>query len=134
MKKTKSIVLLVAAFGLVIASCTKENTEADTCIVATVSSVSYFVDGQQYYANPQTEEEWSEFLDRMFALAEEGYAVRFIRNDNGQQVNASKEKVIYTTESYTDAKAWALQKTLEGYEVTISYDQSTGKYTCIAIR
>ena len=133
MNKFKTIVLL-AVLGLTFASCTKENVADDTYAVATASSVTYFINGQQRYANPQTEEEWSAFLDRMMALAEEGYTVRFMRTSTTQQANAAKEKVIYTTTSYADAKAWALHMTLEGYVVTISCDQQTGKYTCIAVK
>lgn len=134
MKKSKMIVMLVAAFGLVTASCTKENMVTKPHVVATMSSVSYYINGKQYYANPQTEEEWSEFLDRMFAMSEKGYNVRFVRNGNSQQVAATKEKVTYVTSDLKDAKAWAFQKTLEGYEVTISFDQGTGEYTCIAVK
>ena len=133
MNKFKTIVLL-AVLGLTFASCTKENVADDTYAVATASSVTYFINGQQCYANPQTEEDWLAFLDRMMALAEEGCAVRLMRTGTTQQANAAKEKVTYTTSSYEDAKAWTLQKILEGYEVTITFDQQTGKYTCIATR
>lgn len=133
MKKVKSIVLL-AVLGLTLAGCTKENVAEDTCVVAAASSVTYFINGQQYYANPQTDAEWSAFLDRMLALAEEGYAVRFVRTGVSQQASAAKEKVVYTTTSYQDAKLWAAQMALQGYEVTITFDQQTGKYTCIATR
>ena len=133
MNKIKSIVLL-AALGLTLASCTKENVANDTYVVAATASVTYFVNGQQHYANPQTEEEWSVFLDRMFALAEEGYAVRFWRTDTYQQTAAAKEVVTYTTHEYKQAKQWALEKELEGYVVTITYNQQTGEYTCIAVR
>ena len=133
MNKFKTMAMLVV-LGLTFASCTKENVADDHYAVATAASVTYFINGQQCYANPQTEEDWSAFLDRMMALAEEGWAVRFMRTGTTQQANAAKEKVVYTTTSYADAKAWALQKILEGYEVTITFDRQTGKYTCIATR
>lgn len=133
MNKFKTIVLL-AALGLTFASCTKENVADDTYAVATTSSVTYFINGQQYYANPQTEEEWSAFLDRMFALAKEGYVVRFVRTDVSQQASATKDVVTFTTKDYEKAKAWALQKEHEGYDVTISFNQQSGEYTCIAVK
>jgi hypothetical protein len=120
--------------GLLFASCTKEDATDNIGVVSTASNVTYFVNGQQGYADPQTDEEWSMFLDRMFALAEEGYVVRFGRTDMFRQACMTKEKVTYTTTDYNDAKLWAFHRTLEGYEVTITYDQQTGKYTCIAIR
>lgn len=127
-------IVLLAAMLLCLAGCTKENVAGDTHDGAATSSVTYLVGGQRYYSNPQTDEDWSAFFDRMFALAKEGYAVRIVRTDANRQVNTSKEKVTYTTDNYNDAKAWAKQKTLEGYEVTITFNQQTGIYTCIATR
>ena len=74
------------------------------------------------------------FFDRMLALAQEGYQVRIRRSDIPQEVLAAKEKVTYTTTDFNKAKAWANQKVSEGYEVTMTYNQETGEYTCIAIR
>ena len=133
MKKIKMIVVL-AALGLSLASCTKEDVKDDTYVVAATSSVTYFINGEQHYANPQTEAEWSLFLDRMFALAVEEHSVRFVRTDVGQQVCSAKEKLTYETDDFTKAKKWAMQKTLEGYDVTIVYDQATGIYTCTAVK
>ena len=123
---------LLAVFGLASVSCTKENVVNDTDIVVTAYTASYIVDGQQFYLNPQTDEEWSAFLDRMLALAEEGYTVHFWRA--GVQASSSKEKLTYTTGNYEEAKEWCKQKKDEGYWVTITYDQLTGQYTCIAVR
>ena len=123
---------LMAVLGLAVTSCTKENLVEEMNVVAMTHSVVYIVDGRQYYDNPKTEEEWSVFLDRMIALAEEGHSVQFWRND--VQTSSTKEKVTYTTNNYEDAKAWCKQKINEGYNVTMSYDQATGVYTCIAVR
>ncbi len=132
MKNQIKAMALVAVLGLMATSCTKESVTDGIGVVATAQSAVYIVDGQQYYANPQTEEEWSVFLDRMFALVEEGHTVQFWRS--GVQTFSTKEKVTYTTTSLADAKAWCAQKMEEGYIVTMTYDQSTGVYTCIAVR
>ena len=132
MKKQIKMMALLVVLGLTAASCTKENAMDGIGDVATSYSAIYIVEGQHYYANPQTEEEWSLFLDRMFALAEEGYTVQFMRN--GVQTSSTKEKVTYTTTSLSDAKAWCRQKVEDGYDVTMTYDQQTGVYTCIAVR
>ena len=132
MKKI-SFIILFAVLGVTLASCTKE-TLSDTCVVAVEPSVTYFVNGQMHSSNPQTEEEWSMFFDRMLALAQKGYQVRIRRSDIPQEVLAAKEKVTYTTTDYNKAKAWANQKVIEGYEVTMTFNQETGEYTCIAIR
>lgn len=132
MNKLK-LVAFMAVLGLTLGSCTKEVVD-DASIVTAPSSVTYFINGEQHYANPQTEEEWSDFLDRMFALAKEGNVVRFERSTAGGQGCVTKEKETFTTNDFTKAKAWAFQKELEGYVVTITYDQQSGEYTCIAIR
>ena len=132
MKKI-SFIILFAVLGVTLASCTKE-TLSDTRVVTVEPSVTYFVNGQMHSSNPQTEEEWSMFFDRMLALAQEGYQVIIRRSDIPQEVLAAKEKVTYTTTDYNKAKAWANQKVIEGYEVTITFNQETGEYTCIAIR
>ena len=131
--RINKMVLLVATL-LCLTSCTKENVAGDTHDGAATSSVTYLVGGQRYYSNPQSDEDWSMFFDRMLAIAEEGYVVRIMRTDMNQQVSAAKEKLVFTTDNYEDAKAWTKQKTLEGYEVTITFDQQTGNYTCIATR
>ena len=115
------LIVLLALLGGVTASCTKENVTESPCIVASTRSVTYVVDGRQYYADPQTEEEWSEFLDRMLALAEEGHSVQFWRN--GVRTSSSKEKIVYTTTSQSDAKAWCDQKAHEGYTVSMTYGE-----------
>ena len=125
-------IVLLAAMLLCLAGCTKENVAGDTHDGVATSSVTYLVGGQQYYSNPQTDEDWSAFFDRMFALVEEGHTVQFWRS--GVQTFSTKEKVTYTTTSLADAKAWCAQKMEEGYIVTMTYDQSTGVYTCIAVR
>ena len=135
MKKARiKLMAVLVLLGLAAAGCTKENVVEDNVVVAIVTqSTSYTVDGILYYANPQNDDEWSEFLDRMIALAEEGHAVQFWRNDN-QRCNAAKEVVTYTTTDVNKAKKWAAEKMEEGYVVSISYNQQTGEYTCIAVR
>ena len=132
MKNQIKMMALLAVFGLAASSCTKENVVYDTEVLATAHTVTYIVDGRQYYDNPQTEEEWSLFLDRMVALAEEGYTVQFWRGD--VRTDSTKEKVTYSTPNLQEAKAWCSQKMAEGYIVTMTYNQATGEYDCIAIK
>lgn len=121
-------------FGLTTVGCTKEKVVDDTVVVATITqTVSYVVDGIHYTANPQNDDEWSDFLDRMIALAEEGHTVQFWRNGI-QNGDASKEVVTFTTTEGELAKEWAKKKKDEGYIVTIDYNPQTGEFTCIAIR
>lgn len=125
---------VLVLLGLAAAGCTKEDVVDNTYVVATVTqSASYTVDGIQYYSNPRNDDEWSAFLDRMVALAEEGHVVQFWRNGI-QRGDATKEVITYTTTDADDAKKWMKKKKDEGYIVTVQYDQQTGVYTCIAIK
>ncbi|MBQ9864884.1 MAG: hypothetical protein IJM33_06040 [Bacteroidales bacterium] len=132
--KQSCLIILFALLGLTLTSCTKEAIDDGTYAVAAEPTVTYFVNGQMHSENLQSEMELAAFFDRMLALAEEGYQVRIRRNDIPQQVLAAKEKVTFTTTSYAEAKAWANKKVNEGYEVTMTFNQETGEYTCIAIR
>ena len=127
-KQKIRFVVLAAVLCVLSVGCAKENVSDSI----TPHSVVYVVEGQQYYGNPQTEEDWSTFWDRMFALAEEGYTVQFWRSDI--QNFGTKEKVTFTTTSHAEAEEWCKQKKNEGYMVTLTYDQATGIYTCIAVR
>lgn len=132
--KQSCLIILFALLGLTLTSCTKEAIDDGTYAVAAEPTVTYFVNGQMHSENLQSEMELAAFFDRMLALAEEGYQVRIRRNDIPQQVLAAKEKVTFTTTSYAEAKEWANKKVNEGYEVTMTFNQETGEYTCIAIR
>ena len=71
MKQLRNIALLIV-LGLAAVSCTKENTNGNNYAITPFQSATYVVDGRQYYDNPQTDEEWAAFFDRMLALAKEG--------------------------------------------------------------
>ena len=135
MKNRKiKLMLFLALFGCATVSCTKEEVIENPCAVVTSQSAAYVVDGRLCYANPQTEEEWAAFHNRMFALAEEGHTVQFWRNGLRQQYAATKEVVTFTTTDKEKARKWAAEKTEEGFVVTITFNQQTGEYTCIAVR
>lgn len=125
--------VFLSVMGCVTTSCTKEELTEKPSAVVSAQSVAYVVDGQQYYANPQTDEEWAAFFDRMLALAEEGRTVHFWRTEQQSQFVASKEVITFTTKDRKKANAWAAEMTAEGYTVSVTYDQQTGIYTCTAI-
>ena len=128
------LIVLLALLGGVTAGCTKENVDEPSPVVAATQSVTYVVDGRQYYADPQSEEEWSEFYDRMLALAAEGHYVQFWRTGSISQTVAPKEKLTYVTTIKSESLAWLAEKEEEGFIVTVSYNEDTGEYTCTAIR
>ncbi|MGX8713265.1 MAG: hypothetical protein ACSW8I_06235 [bacterium] len=134
MKKTVKTMALIALMGLVATGCQKEemvepqNTVADI----TFKTVYYTVDGVEARASFVNESSWTQFLDWMFALAKEGHRVSF-RNANHER-RATKETVTYVTTDAGDAQTWAVKMMHEGYEVTITYNDKTQEYTCIAIK
>ena len=135
MKKSKlRLFVFLSLIGCVTTSCTKETLTETPCAVVAAQSATYVVDGRQHYANPQTEEEWAAFYNRMFALAEEGHTVQFWRNGLRQQYAATKEVLTFTTKNKKQALEWIAEKENEGYIVSLSYNPQTGEYTCTAIK
>ena len=128
------LMVLMLVLGVLSTGCRKENVTDGTDVVMSTNSVTYIVNGQQYYANPQTDEEWSAFFDRMFALVEEGYSVRFWRNDARVRTASTKEVIKFSTTSQVEAEAWCIEKIKAGYEVTMVYNQETGEYDCYAVK
>ena len=57
-----------------------------------------------------------------------------IEKDTNCSHGITKETVIYTTKSRTDAEKWADNMSDAGYEVSIDFDEKTKTYTCVAIK
>ena len=137
MRKIFITIALFAVLGTLAVSCQKENIMDDTCVVAengTVFTVSYSVDGATHHITLIGEDAWHDFLNRMFALAEEGHVVSFRNEEASSRVVPSKDVVIFSTKDHDKAYAWADAMSEEGYTVTISYDRETGIYTCEAVK
>ena len=132
MKKTIRIVALAGLIGLAATSCTKENV-TDTVNVSNVSTVYYTSGADTGSALITDYEAWDSFMDRMLALAREGYSVT-ISGGTSQFNSQTKEVVTYTTNSEEAAKTWTKHMIDQGYSVEISYDDRTGIYTCTAVK
>ena len=136
-KHTIGIVALLAALSLMTVSCQKEEM-VDVRIVSQENSstrtVLYTIDGVQYEETIYGEAEWQAFLDRMFALAEEGHSVSFRGAGATSNMVSAKEKVVFTTTDRAEAEQWADKMENQGYAVNIVFDENTGIYTCTAIK
>ena len=121
--------------SLAAVSCQKETTvdPVSTTDPITMRMVTYCVDGVTTQVTLLGDEAWNDFLNWMFALAEEGHRVSF-RQGNAEERNASKETVTFTTNNLDEAKHWSSEMAFQGYSVSISYDDKTGIYTCIATK
>lgn len=93
--------------------------------------MSYAVDGVAHQVTLHGDAEWDAFVDSMMSLSEQGYDVRIINESASSQSPATKDVQTITTTDRNEAKAWAKQKSDEGYAVEINH--SNGVYTCIAI-
>ena len=138
MKKVIKTVALLTVLSVAAVGCQKETimVEPQTGVEAsgTVYTVQYSVNGVSHTETLIGEQAWADFLQRMLALAEEGYRVTVSRNVNLAQYPISKEVETFRTKKKTEAYAWMEQKIEEGYTVTIDYNTQTGEYTCVATR
>lgn len=132
--KNAAFLLLVSIMAV---SCLKETELEDyTCTEEyNIGNETYYcVDGVLYDVVINGQQEWMYFLSQMVALAEEGYTVSIFHGNHFNQTCEAKDVVTYTTFSQDDALMWAEKKYKEGYDVTIEYDRTTGKYNCIATK
>jgi hypothetical protein len=134
MKIQFKTIALLATLTLAATSCQKENVLPLGGSEQTTETINivYSINGEVFQAT-LGESEWDAFVERMLALAREGYEVTFSRNRTAL-TSQSKEKVIYVTKDANKAHEWSEAMADQGYNVTITFDQGTGEYTCIAIR
>lgn len=132
MKKTIRTAAILAVLSLVTVGCQKEYVNG-SYIVQADNMVCYTINGMPGSTNLEDDKAWDAFMERMLALAKEGYEVTFFRGTS--PINSmSKETVVYTTDDKDDAKRWSIEMAKDGYQVTITYNDETGIYTCIAIK
>lgn len=136
--KTKKIYLaLFATLGLAAIGCQKETEPTlptSTTENASAYIVEYSIDGETHRAVLNSEEEYNALMFRLMALAQEGYEVNVRNGNTVRQENASKDVVVYTTQSESDAVKWTKKMMDDGYEVTVTYDDKTHTFTCVAIK
>ncbi len=134
MRKTIRTVAFLSIMGLTAVSCQKENLVENLNPVASQTeatyTVCYTVDGTTTQVTLVGEAAWNNFLNWLFALAEEGHSVTFFQANS--IISHSKEKVTYTTPDKDKAIAWSNNMINNGYQVTIVFDENTQEYICIA--
>lgn len=137
MRKSFTTIALIAVLGTMAVSCQKENIIDQTTVVSescTSRTVQYTIDGISYTVTFIGEDTWHDFLNYMFALAEEGRMVSFRNVESTSSAAATKETITHTTTNKEEAFAWAEKMGLDGYSVTVRYDKEKGVYTCYAIK
>jgi len=134
MKINLKKVAFLAVLSLAAVSCQKEDVlpMVDSEQTTETINVLYSINGEVYQAT-LSESEWDAFVERMLALAREGYEVSFSKNRTSL-TSQTKEKVTFVTKDAKEANEWSTEMTNQGYYVTIIFNQTTGEYTCIAIK
>lgn len=121
---------MMAILSLSMAGCQKDNLMFDKTDVNSNIPMRYSVSGTVYTTFLSDESELDSFIDRVFAIVNDGYTVTII--GNGQRSIKEKKEITFTTTIESESKAWAASMTLLGYSVQVNYNKSTGVYTCIA--
>ena len=137
MKKTTTTLALLAVLSLANTSCQKEDLRNSTTRETTEQAyaengIVYSIDGQTYTASFRTSEEKEAFFLQLMAIARQGHVVNIRSSQRTQSL--AKEKVTYETSDPDDATKWCMKMEHLGYEVTVTYNENTGVYTCIAIK
>ena len=130
-------VALIAALGMTVVSCQKEqDANLQNTVVETTAkyTVSYSINGVNYSASLQNDMELDALLHQLLAIARQGNRVVVVDNTLSSRMVSTKEKIVYTTTDENEAFAWAAARIKEGYTVEISFDEHTGVFTCTAIR
>ena len=119
MRKTIKTMALMAVLSVAAVGCQKETitVEPQTGIETdgTVYTVRYSVNGVTHTETLVGEQAWAEFLQRMLALAEEGYRVMVTRNAETAQYGMANEVVTFKTKNKAEAYAWLDDMTEQGY-------------------
>lgn len=136
MKKTTKTLALLLVFSAVAVSCQKENLLSTSPAVVindnpTIYIYQYDVNGIRSQITLRGETERTNFINRMMALAKEGNTVSFFDENRYSQL-LSKDIVTFSTKVKEEALQWIKEKTDLGYQVSVSYDEETGYYNCIA--
>ena len=137
MKKFIIPATLLAMISVATVSCQKENLIEPTAPVVENSAtrtIRYTVNGAVYRQVIHSDEDLDALMHTLFALAREGYTIRIMDENTSFTEDSVKETLTFTTKKENEAIAWSKEKTLEGYTVTMTFNEQTGEYTCVATR
>ena len=135
MKKT--FIILSAFVALMATSCQKEDfIESASSIESSngVYIIHYTIDGIMYTATIHNKEEEQILLQNLLEQAQQGSEIVCYNGNTYNQSTFAKDRQVYVTDSQDQATEWTTKMMLEGYKVSVSYDEKSGKYTCIAIK
>lgn len=97
-------------------------------------TICYYVNGIAYRCTITSDNDWTSLMSVIFSFARQGYTVSMMFENNNFSNNYVKETIKYTTKKKEEAIDWSQNKIIEGYAVTINFNEETGEYTCIAVK
>ena len=127
----KTLTLLMA-IGLLAWGCQKPTDRCGLPDAPASGGISYTVDGELMQAFPCNADQVDAFFAGLLDLARQGHSVVVHKRSEHDPATDSKEAIVFSTADDKEAIAWAEKMTNNGYNVSISYDESNGTYQCIA--
>lgn len=129
----KHIILAVATLvGLTLAACQQETPVIPTPGTTSgteASTVSYTVDGKPWQVS--YDDELEAIIIGLMPYVREGHTL-VLGDSSDPAAVPTKGVVTFRTASDTAAAAWATEKYLQGYTVTVTFDAETQEYVCRA--
>ena len=132
MKKVFRKAVYLSFLAMAMTGCQKESNVAllGNEIHQPIGQMQYTMDDVTHTLPIFDYKDMNQLIDNMFALAKDGYTVEI---QNNSRVSVKYDEVItFKTTSEEEAKAWTTNMLFLGYDVTVSYDEDSGVYTCIA--
>ncbi len=134
MNKNLISIALVAVLATMAVSCQKENIMepgSTETTIASVRTVSYYIDGVKNEATFYSESDWDAFINRVMDLTDQGHEIYIVGNNiSGVATKDTQTKTSADKEEITE---WAKEKHDEDYDVKIKKNQD-GTYTATAIK
>ena len=132
MKKHIKTIAALLLIGSLSTSCQKESS-TPASRADQPYAIAYSSQGDPSRCYLQSNEDLRDFLLRMAALAEEGYSVCLFSPYSPSSA-AAKATLTFSTSNKEEAVAWCLEKMLQGYTVTMEYNEQTHLYNCTATK
>ena len=127
MKRNVLITVFAILLGLSLMGCQREQP-----VETTVYSMYYCIDNNVQQTSLKGNDELSSFIFSLMPYAYNGHTVVFSSEELDAKSIPSKNRVVFRTTSDTVAAAWATEKYLQGYTVTVTFDTTTNEYICSA--
>ena len=137
MNRKTFFMVLTALWGLTMIACQKEQAVVKEQATVpqcspTAYTLSYMVDGNVQLTSFQSTDELNTFVLNLMSSVGDGHTVTLLSDNYYFTTVPTKDVLIFRTVSDTVAAAWATEKFIQGYNVTVKFDTETNEYVCMA--